>query len=449
MPDHDDDFEYTLCTILLTSGWADFSAGRQIAAAVKKARAKGIPTTFREMMAHPQRSEFLAAFEKEIQRYWDTGTIKSNWREIDWKTIDPDLIGDMMLIFDIIINPDGSLKKYKCRMVFRGDRCKNLSDHSRYASSVDTNALFLFLGIVACEDLDLWHMDVETAFLHNNWPPGMEQYVRRPSGVPDKYLPYQFQLGHCTYGHPFASAMWKEHLEGSLTSGGFLPIYSSGSVFHLPKTATADPVTSVWAIDGGLFATPFDSTMKKQTMDFMQTKYSMTIDDPASDFFGMHLVRDRSTRTFDITQPRFLDECEANYPLEFPDSPYPTSPMDYTKHLTPEDLANQKVILTPKEIKSLQQILGDCLWLTQHTRIDVKYPVNHFSRCVSPSPTLYDYQQTLRIMHYMIGTKTKARRIGGMHGAVLTATVEASFASHPDLKGQSCYIIHMVGGKYL
>ena len=94
-------------------------------------------------------------------------------------------------------------------------------------------------------------------------------------------------------------------------------------------------------------------------MDFMQSKYDMTIDDRVSEFFEMHLVRDRSTRIFDITQPRFLDECEANYPQEFPDSPYPTSPMDYTKHLTPEDLANQKVILTPKEIKSLQQILGD------------------------------------------------------------------------------------------
>ena len=46
----------------------------------------------------------------------------------------------------------------------------------------------------------------------------------------------------------------------------------------------------------------------------------------------------------------------------------------------------------------------------------------------------------------MIGTKETARRIGGMHGAVLTATVDASFASHPDLKGQSCYTIHMGGG---
>jgi hypothetical protein len=46
----------------------------------------------------------------------------------------------------------------------------------------------------------------------------------------------------------------------------------------------------------------------------------------------------------------------------------------------------------------------------------------------------------------MIGTKETARRIGGLYGAVLTATVDASFASHPDLKGQNCHTIHMGGG---
>ena len=209
----------------------------------------------------------------------------------------------------------------------------------------------------------MWHMDVDTAFLHNNWPDGMVQYVRRPHGVPDEYLPYRFQLGHCTYGHVLASAMWKEHLEGNLTSGGFLPIYSSGSVFHLPGTQTSDPVISAWAIDGGLFAAPFDSPMKQITKDFMQSKYSMTIDDPATDFFGMHLVRNRSTRTIDISQPRFMSDCEAKYPLT-PGSTYPTSPMEYSKNLSPEDLVNQQILLQPKEVVQLQALLGDCLWLT-------------------------------------------------------------------------------------
>jgi hypothetical protein len=186
--------------------------------------------------------------------------------------------------------------------------------------------------------------------------------------------------------------------------------------------------------------------MKQRTIDFLDSNYDMTLDDPATDFFGMHFIRNRADRTFDVIQSGFLSECEVKYPLTTPGSSYPTCPMDYTTSLSPEDYENQKILLLPKEITKLQEVLGDCQWLTTCTRIDVKYPVNHFARCVSPSPTLYDYLKTLNVMHYMIGTKSKARRIGGMHGAVLTATVDASFAPSPGLKGQSSYTIHMGGG---
>ncbi len=120
--------------------------------------------------------------------------------------------------------------------------------------------------------------------------------------------------------------------------------------------------------------------------------------------------------------------------------------MEYSKSLSPEDKRNQQILLNAKELTKLQSLLGDCLWLTQHTRVDVKFPVNHFSRCVSPAPTLYDYLATLRIMHYMIGTKSKARVIGGMYGTALTACVDASFAPSDGLKGQSSYAIFMGGG---
>ena len=81
-----------------------------------------------------------------------------------------------------------------------------------------------------------------------------------------------------------------------------------------------------------------------------------------------------------------------------------------------------------------------------HTKPNVKYPLNMASRTVSPAPTLYDYLQALRIMHYCIGTKGVPRRVGGKYGAVLSATVDSSFASHKDMKGQSCWTVHLGGG---
>ena len=81
-----------------------------------------------------------------------------------------------------------------------------------------------------------------------------------------------------------------------------------------------------------------------------------------------------------------------------------------------------------------------------HTKPTVKFPLNVYSRTVSPAPTLYDYNQALRTMHYCIATADVPRIIGGDKGVVLTATVDSSYASHKDLKGQSCYTLHVAGG---
>ena len=51
----------------------------------------------------------------------------------------------------------------------------------------------------------------------------------------------------------------------------------------------------------------------------------------------------------------------------------------------------------------------------------------------------------LRIMHYCIGTKDEPRRIGGKHVVSLQATVDSSFPSTDDMKGQSAYSIHVSG----
>lgn len=51
----------------------------------------------------------------------------------------------------------------------------------------------------------------------------------------------------------------------------------------------------------------------------------------------------------------------------------------------------------------------------------------------------------------MTETKETVRRIGGLHGKVLTATVVTPFVSHSNLKGQNCNTIHMGsdGGKVI
>jgi hypothetical protein len=180
-PSDDNDYEYTLCKVLLTSNWADFDIVKAIAhAAARRITHPNIPKDFWGMVSHQDQGFFLA-FLDEIKSWKDTNSLLPDFDNIDWTLIDPAMIGDLMLIPDLKIKPNGEIEKYKCRMVFRGDHWKNPGTYNSFASSIDTDSLMLFFGIVATQDLDMWKMDVKTAFLHNLFPTGMRQFVGETS----------------------------------------------------------------------------------------------------------------------------------------------------------------------------------------------------------------------------------------------------------------------------
>jgi hypothetical protein len=446
IPNSDDDFEYSLCSDVIDGKWANFKLGTYVAKALKKAIQEKMPTSYQEMIKHAEAEGFKAAFKLELESWFRLKAILPNHDSIDWDNINPDDIGDLMLIFDKIFQPDGSFKKYKCRMVFRGDRWKNKLNLPVYASSVDTDSLFLFLGIAAVEDLDVWKVDISTAFLHGKMPEGMRQFVRRPHGVPSEILPRRFELGSCAYGHPLASRQWDIKADKDLSAYGFTKLTSSQSVMILKETPKNDRVACARATDDMLFQAPFGSPEKEKINEYLRSVYgSLTVEDPVINYLGMEITRDRENRTFHIKQPKFLELMKEKYPLK-EGQQYETTPMAYSKYISAQELKDKEQLLTKDEILKFQGVIGDALWIAMHTKPTVKYAVSVISRKVSPNPTLYDLNQALRIIRYCIGTADVPRIIGGKHGAILTATVDAAFASHPDLKGQSCFTIHMGGG---
>ena len=487
MPTLADDFEYTLCSVLTNCDWANFNTytpspnkptskkadsvtdkyyangmrWTQLAHKARSASSTSLPPPkdFKSMMKHPERHGYYAAMLVEFDSWKELGAIKPGYQNIDWDSIDPLLIGDLMLLFDKKFRPDGTFEKYKCRMVFRGDRWINTDNYPKYASSVDNDSMFLLLAMAVSEDLDIWKTDIKTAFLHGVFPEGMSQYVRSPWGVPTSLLPRRSELGACPYGHPLAQRQWKTCYDNVLAQLKFYPINSSPSVYAMPllpnnKFQAAAAVST----DDTVFVTPYNSPLKAQIQQGLNAVFSTTTEDPIVNILGMSIKRNRVNRTAEITQPKFMEQCTMKYPLE-PNEEYPSTPMVYSKYLSVQDRIDQSILLTPeqltqlkgvngdtKEHKEFQGVLGDCLWIAMHTKPIVKFALQVYSRKVSPAPTLYDFKQARRIMMYCIGTKHIPRIIGGKFGAVLTTAVDSSPQSWPDGTGQTSYSIHVGGG---
>ena len=89
------------------------------------------------------------------------------------------------VIFSIVYNPVGTFKKYKDRLVARGDMLKSKSADT-YSGTILSQATRLLLRIIAKNDLDLRSVDVKTAFFKtrlNEFSEGI--YMRRSKGFSD------------------------------------------------------------------------------------------------------------------------------------------------------------------------------------------------------------------------------------------------------------------------
>ena len=95
--------------------WADFEFSKYVAKAITKAKKNNIPTSYDAMLLHDQSKLLYAALIDEFNSWKELDAIHPNFANINWETVDPKDIGDLMLIFDKKFKPDGSFDKFKCR----------------------------------------------------------------------------------------------------------------------------------------------------------------------------------------------------------------------------------------------------------------------------------------------------------------------------------------------
>jgi hypothetical protein len=103
-----------------------------------------------------------------------------------------------MFVFDVRYNSDGTIKKFKCRLVARGDQQDSSTFGDTYADTIASRSINILLSLAALYDLDLQSIDIKTAFLYS--PVAEDIYLRRPHGVGDEILPKYVKLNKCLYG---------------------------------------------------------------------------------------------------------------------------------------------------------------------------------------------------------------------------------------------------------
>ena len=156
-----------------------------------------LPRTLQQVLnmttSNPDRDGFLDATADEIKNLRDMGTWdpKETLSEEQMKT---SKIGMSRCVFTKKYLPDGTFDKYKCHIVFRGDRWYDLYCNKTYAGCVMSETVRLLLSVAATEDMEIGCLDVKTAFLYGDVPDDQYVYMRRPAGLTDVDIPAVIRL---------------------------------------------------------------------------------------------------------------------------------------------------------------------------------------------------------------------------------------------------------------
>jgi len=363
-------------------------------------------------------------------------TVNNVWtnEHIDISNIPKHLLLPSQLIYEKQYHPDGTFKKYKCRLVIRGDKWYDIYNMNKYASTVKSESVRIMLSIAAIEDMIMESVDVKSAFLYSPLKSHEYIYMRRPPGLSDTHMPNVVRIRKCIYGMPEASAYFHEHSDAVLKSFGCTPIPEDDCVYVLEHEGEIAYILK-HVDDFGLMS------KSQRLIDYIKSKlsehYTITVNPDMSYYLGYHIIRDRHSKSIILSQRAYIDNMETRYDIHV-DAVYPSTPMEYVKH----DNNVPLVFLDAKGIVDYQSRVGSLLYLAIMTRPDILYAVSSLSRCTK-SPTTVDLHAINRVLLYVIGTKHLGLKLYSDEGVKLYATVDASYACHPDSKSHTGCTLHI------
>ena len=396
-----------------------------------------LPRTLQQVLnmptSNPDRDGFLDATADEIKSLRDMGTWdpKETLSEEQMKT---SKIGMSRCVFTKKYHPDGTFDKYKCRIVFRGDRWYDLYCNKTYAGCVMSETVRLLLSVAATEDMEIGCLDVKTAFLYGDVPDDQYIYMRRPAGLTDTDMPSVVRLRKCLYGLPHAPATFRTHSDTTLRSLGFTPTVSDPRLYVRLLDDGAKVYVAVHVDDFGVAAT--STALKAETMAAIQEVYRC-VESDLGFYLGMKLVRDRVARTITISQPGYMEDVREEYGITSTSGPL--TPMIGKERETESDT---NPLLDAAGVKLYERKVGSALWPAIGTRPDILNAINMHSRHTK-SPLRGDMITLDRLLDYLVNTPDLGLVLGGHGGVVLHATVDASYGTHADRKSHTGCTLHI------
>lgn len=339
------------------------------------------PKSYREAIQLQNKDNWQTAMQKEIDSLhnndvWDLVPLPEGRKVVGSKWV-----------YKIKVAADGSIERYKARLVAQGFSQKYGQDYDEtFCPVVRGESVRSVMALAAKNNLLLHQMDVATAFLNGHLEE--EVYMKQPQGF-EKQQDLVCKLKRSIYGLKQSPRCWNTALNEQLKNMGLIQSSADPCLYTAPG---GEKVIVAVYVDDILIATETESKMK-YVKTCLSRKFEVKDLGELTSFLGVQIKHD-SNRIW-IGQPGYVTRVLDKFGMT--DAKPISTPVNVSSKLQTES-ASPTV-----DQSQYQSAVGCLLHLSNWTRPDITFAVNSAAKYTS-NPNKEHWIAVKRIFRYLKGT---------------------------------------------
>ena len=386
-----------------------------------------IPRTYNEAVNDPDYgARWREAIEHEIGQLLANNT----WRE-DVYPEDANLISTKW-VFTLKFNPDGTLERFKARIVARGFTQQYGIDYTEtFAPTVRMATLRAFMAVVACEDLECRQYDIKNAFTESKLRE--ELWMKFPQGVKNTKPGTALRLLRSLYGLKQSARDWNLLMKEELLKMGFNQSRADPCLFvHVERE-----IRLLVYVDDLAAAAP-DATQLDWFYDKLSTRFKTKNLGEISKILGVRVTRDRIKRTVELDQEQYLDKTLTKFGFPKAVSREVNIPMAGYDNLRPAATNDKRIDAT-----WYRERIGSLMYAMVYTRPDIAFALGRLSQFMQ-DPAEHHAQALKHLMRYLRSTISLRISFGPIGKLVVYS--DADWASDKTDRKSITASVGMIGG---
>ncbi|CAM8910995.1 unnamed protein product [Rhodiola kirilowii] len=324
---------------------------------------------------------------------------------------------DCKWIYKIKYLADGSIERFKARLVARGfTQIEGLDYHETFAPVAKMTTVRCLLAIAAARNWPLHQLDVDNAFLHGTLEE--EVYMKLPPGFykKEKAAGKVCKLIKSLYGLKQASRQWFAKFSSSLVEFGFQSSLNDYSLFTLTR-GSVFLILLVYVDD--VIITGNSEELISEVKQFIHEKFRIKDLGQLKYFPGLEVAR--STDGIFLHQQKYALELLEEHNLT--DCKPAKMPMTLKHNLS---MSAAAVMTDPLHYRRL---VGKLIYLTI-TRPDLAYSVHILSQFMQ-HPTEDHHTAALRLLRYVKAAPAQGIYFPAISDFTLSAYCDADWTACP------------------